>query len=104
MPTIVTRNPGEISLANFTVMSGANHLQRTAGSAALGGVVENGFLKFGHTHQTNITNNTLTGKYYISVSEDYLPGIPGNVGSVALIRVLSITILKTSKAPRLKVV
>lgn len=66
MPTIITRNSGEISLANFTVMSGANKLQRSNGTTAVGGAVENGALKGGRTLQTNITNSTDTGKYYIS--------------------------------------
>lgn len=66
MPTIVTRNPNEISLANFTVMSGANRLQRFNGTAALGGVVENGAIKGGRTLQTNLTNATDTGRYFIS--------------------------------------
>ena len=66
LPTIVNRNPNEISLANFTVMAGANKLQRFNGTAAVGGAVENGALKFGRTVQTNITNSTDTGMYFIS--------------------------------------
>ena len=64
MPTIINRNSNEISLANFTVLNGANALQRkpTVG----GGVVENGALKGGKTVQTNATNNTDTGLYFIS--------------------------------------
>jgi len=65
MPTIITRNPLEISLANFTVMSGENHLHRTNGVVG-NGVVENGALKFGHVKQTNLTNNTITAKWTIS--------------------------------------
>lgn len=64
MPTIVNRNPDEISLANFTVLSGANALQRNPSPG--GGVVENGALKLGKTVQTNSTNNTETGVYFIS--------------------------------------
>ena len=64
MPTIVNRNPGEISLANFTVLNGANALQRNPSPG--GGVVENGALKLGKTVQTNSTNNTETGVYFIS--------------------------------------
>ena len=64
MPTIVNRNPDEISLANFTVLSGANALQRNPSPG--GGIVENGALKLGKTVQTNSTNNTLTGAYFIS--------------------------------------
>jgi hypothetical protein len=47
MPTIITRNPNEISLANFTVLSGANRLERHGASVAMGGAVENGAVKFG---------------------------------------------------------
>ena len=64
MPTIVNRNPDEISLANFTVLSGANALERNPSPG--GGVVENGALKLGKTVQTNSTNNTATGIYFIS--------------------------------------
>lgn len=64
MPTIVNRNPDEISLANFTVLSGANALQRDPSPG--GGIVENGALKVGKTVQTNSTNNTVTGAYFIS--------------------------------------
>ena len=73
MPTIVDRNSGEISLANFTVMDGENRLHRYNGVPVLGGKVENGALQVGPTHQTNVTNNTLTGLYYISVSSLPLP-------------------------------
>lgn len=65
MPTIVTRNTGEISLANFTVQSGANKLQRFNGTV-VNTPVENGFVKFGKTLQTNLTNSTDTGMYFIS--------------------------------------
>ena len=66
MPTIINRNPGEISLANFTVMNGGNKLERFGASVAVGGAVENGAVKFGKTVQTNITNSTDTGLYFIS--------------------------------------
>ena len=65
MPTLVTRNPGEISLANFTVVSGENRLHRFNGSV-VPGPVENGYVKFGQVKQTNVTNSTDTGAYYIS--------------------------------------
>ena len=64
MPTLLNRNPDEISLANFTVLSGANALYRNPVPA--NGVVENGALKGGKTVQTNSTNNTETGVYFIS--------------------------------------
>jgi alkaline phosphatase D len=65
MPTIATRNGYEISLANFTVMSGANKLMRTNGVVA-GGVAESGSLKYGTISGTNATNDTATGNYFVS--------------------------------------
>ena len=62
LPTIVFRNPYEISLANFTVASGANRLSRPIA----GGVAEHGALKGGSIMETNLTQNTLTGRYFIS--------------------------------------
>ncbi|KAI5201872.1 hypothetical protein E4T39_05037 [Aureobasidium subglaciale] len=62
MPTIINRNPDEISLANFTVKSGANKLQRPVA----GGLVESGALKLGQVMQTNATNNTETGVWFVS--------------------------------------
>jgi alkaline phosphatase D len=62
MPTIINRNPDEISLANFTVKSGANKLQRPVA----GGIVESGALKLGQVKQTNATNNTETGVWFVS--------------------------------------
>lgn len=64
MPTIINRNPNEISLANFTVLSGANALQRNPSPG--GGVVENGALKGGKTVGTNFTRDTETGEYFVS--------------------------------------
>ncbi|KAL8898220.1 MAG: hypothetical protein Q9207_006819 [Kuettlingeria erythrocarpa] len=64
LPTVINRNPDEISLANFTVLNGANALYRNPVPA--GGVVENGALKGGETVQTNVTNSTSTGQYFIS--------------------------------------
>ncbi|KKY28615.1 putative alkaline phosphatase [Phaeomoniella chlamydospora] len=66
MPTVVSRNPYEISLANFTVLNGANRLERHNGTVAVGGVVENGAIKGGRTVQTNRTNSTDTGMYLIT--------------------------------------
>jgi alkaline phosphatase D len=65
MPTIATRNGYEISLANFTVLSGANKLMRTKGVVA-GGVAESGSLKYGTIIGGNATNDTAAGKYFIS--------------------------------------
>ena len=61
-PTIVTRNPYEISLANFTVQAGANKLQRPVA----GGVAESGSLKNGLVRATNLTHNTENNTYFIS--------------------------------------
>lgn len=65
LPTIATRNGYEISLANFTVISGENKLMRTNGVVG-GGVAESGSMKFGTISGTNITNDTATGSYFIS--------------------------------------
>lgn len=70
LPLIRTRNPDEISIANFTVLSGSGHLERFDGSPAVGGVVESGAIKVGEVVQTNVTNNTETGAYFLS---------PGNI-------------------------
>lgn len=67
MPTIINRNPYEISLANFTVKSGANRLQRPVA----GGVVESGALKIGQVVQTNATNNTQTGAWFIPSPDQF---------------------------------
>jgi alkaline phosphatase D len=61
-PTVATRNPYEISLANFTVAAGANHLSRPIA----GGNVETGALSSGTVKSTNVTLNTATGKYEIT--------------------------------------
>jgi alkaline phosphatase D len=66
LPKIVTRNPNEISLANFTVLNGGNRLERFQGSAAAGGIVESGALKGGRVVQTNVTNATDTGRYFLN--------------------------------------
>lgn len=67
MPTIVSRNPYEISLANFTVWSGANALARPVA----GGVVESGALRGGKVLQSNATNDTATGVWFIPSPEQY---------------------------------
>lgn len=64
MPTLLNANPNEISLANFTVRSGENKLAREPLVGA--GAVENGFLRGGEVVQTNLTNNTDTGEWFIS--------------------------------------
>ena len=62
IPSLVQRLPYEISLANFTVLSGANALQRPVA----GGQVESGALKSGKTVQTNRSNDTTTGQYLVT--------------------------------------
>jgi alkaline phosphatase D len=64
MPNITTRNGYEISLANFTVLSGDNKLMRT-GDVVAGGSVASGSLKFGVMTGGNITNDTATGRYFV---------------------------------------
>lgn len=66
LPTIATRNPLEIPLANFTVVSGQNRLQRPVA----GGIAESGSLKGGMIKQTNITYNTETGQWSMFDGED----------------------------------
>lgn len=66
-PTLVQRLPYEVSIANFTVNSGANALQRPVA----GGVVYSGALKNGTTMMLNITNNTLTGQYMVTNLETF---------------------------------
>lgn len=66
-PSVASRNPFDISLANFTVKAGANHLARTNGSVvAVGGRVESGALQRGPTTPTNLTLNTITGLWNIT--------------------------------------
>jgi alkaline phosphatase D len=62
MPTVVSRNGWEIPLANFTVKSGENRLQRPVA----GGIVESGSLKGGKTVQTNATLDTGNGTWFVS--------------------------------------
>ncbi|KAI8932651.1 hypothetical protein NX059_010147 [Plenodomus lindquistii] len=62
LPTIITRNAWEIPIANFTVKSGANKLQRPVA----GGVVESGSLKYGKVVQNNITLDTHNGTWFVS--------------------------------------
>ncbi|KAH8728226.1 phosphodiesterase/alkaline phosphatase D precursor [Phaeosphaeriaceae sp. PMI808] len=62
LPTILTRNGWEIPIANFTVLSGENRLQRPVA----GGIVESGSLKFGKVVQNNVTLDTDKGTWFIS--------------------------------------
>lgn len=62
LPTIKTRNAWEIPIANFTVKSGENRLQRPVA----GGVVESGSLKFGKVVENNVTVDTGNGTWFVS--------------------------------------
>ncbi|KAF2463085.1 uncharacterized protein BDR25DRAFT_329916 [Lindgomyces ingoldianus] len=61
-PTVATRNPFEISLANFTVKAGDNCLLRSVAN----GSVESGALQKGSVKQTNLTLDTETGMWNIT--------------------------------------
>ncbi|KAK2736231.1 hypothetical protein FQN57_000829 [Myotisia sp. PD_48] len=65
IPHLRDMNPNEVSLANFTVKSGANHLDRGRVGAPGGGIVENGWLQGGKVVRTDLTNNTETGEWRI---------------------------------------
>lgn len=60
-PSVATRNPWDLSLANFTMEAGSNRLTRPVA----GGTVEAGFLRGGETAHTNLTLNTETGEYEV---------------------------------------
>lgn len=62
LPTITNRNPYEIPLANFTVQSGDNRLERPVG----GGRAESGSLKDGKIALEFMTNDTETGEWFVS--------------------------------------
>ena len=68
MPTIINRNSFEIPLANFSVASGANHLQRPVA----GGTVESGALAAGSVVMTNLTNDTSVagGSWFVSHDDE----------------------------------
>lgn len=48
------------------MLSGENKLQRSSAGVTGGGVVESGALKEGKVSGTNLTNDTSTGKYFVS--------------------------------------
>ncbi|KAI1865129.1 hypothetical protein JX265_008176 [Neoarthrinium moseri] len=58
-PSVASRNAWSLPLANFTVVSGDNHLSRPVA----GGTVESGSLRGGRTVDTNLTLNTETGEW-----------------------------------------
>ncbi|KAK5696038.1 hypothetical protein LTR97_008458 [Elasticomyces elasticus] len=61
MPSLETRNGYELSLGNFSVVSGENKLARPVGGAE----VENGALQTGEVVMTNVTHDTNTGEWFI---------------------------------------
>ncbi|KAF4445469.1 alkaline phosphatase [Fusarium austroafricanum] len=75
-PSIATHNSWEISLANFTVFAGDNHIHRPENGIR----VETGALKSGEVKHTNLTLNTETGvwevrdfdKMYLNAAPDFL--------------------------------
>lgn len=60
-PSVATRNGWDLPLANFTVLSGDDHLERPIA----GGEVESGAVRFGETKHTNLTYNTETKEWDI---------------------------------------
>lgn len=60
-PSLQTRNGYEVSLANFTVASGANRLSRPVA----GGLVQDGALKDGEISMSKLTVDTDTGQYFV---------------------------------------
>jgi alkaline phosphatase D len=74
LPTVVTRNPYEIPIANFTVKNGANKLTRPVG----GGKSFSGALKFGNNTQTNISKS-LADQYYEHTTNENQHIIPSTI-------------------------
>ncbi|KAK5096991.1 hypothetical protein LTR24_002432 [Lithohypha guttulata] len=64
-PSVASRNPYEVSLANFTVYAGDNHLARPVA----GGVVASGAIQEGEVRMTNLTLNTETGEWGYQAAE-----------------------------------
>ncbi|KAI9701114.1 MAG: hypothetical protein M1836_001783 [Candelina mexicana] len=64
MPTVVNRNPNEILLASFQVLTGENKVHRSPTPG--GGVAENGALRGGRIVQTNLTVNTNDKSTFVS--------------------------------------
>ncbi|KAK6077632.1 PhoD-like phosphatase [Seiridium cupressi] len=60
-PSVASRNPWNLPLANFTVLAGDNRLSRPVA----GGSVEAGALRGGQTVPTNLTLNTETGEWEV---------------------------------------
>lgn len=72
-PNIQYRNPYEVPLANFTVMSEENKLQRPVA----GGEVESGSLKGGKVALSYLTNNTETGEWFVTEDNRQVSGYNG---------------------------
>lgn len=62
LPTILDRNPYEVPLANFTVRKDENKLARPVA----GGRAESGSLKGGKVALEYLTNDTVTGEWFVS--------------------------------------
>lgn len=62
MPTIKERSAGEVSLANFTVKSGDNRLQRNLDGVVGDGVVGGGSLKNGEVVRSGVVYTNETGQ------------------------------------------
>ncbi|KAI6780116.1 uncharacterized protein J7T54_004248 [Emericellopsis cladophorae] len=60
-PSVTTRNPWDIPLANFTVVANENHLERPVGGVQ----AESGALRFGNVKHTNLTLNTETKEWEV---------------------------------------
>ncbi|KAI0593895.1 PhoD-like phosphatase-domain-containing protein [Biscogniauxia sp. FL1348] len=58
-PTVASRNPWDLPLANFTVRAGENRLARPVA----GGAVEAGALRAGAVRPTNVSLDTATGRW-----------------------------------------
>ncbi|KAM4054509.1 phoD-like phosphatase domain-containing protein [Hirsutella rhossiliensis] len=60
-PSVATRNPWDLPLANFTISAGQNHLDRPVAN----GRVESGAVRDGMVKHTNLTLNTQTGEWAV---------------------------------------
>lgn len=64
IPTTAVKQGYEISLANFTVLAGENHLHRQNGSA-VAPLAASGSLKNGQLGLTNVTHDTASGDWFV---------------------------------------
>ena len=68
-PSVATRNPWDLPLANFTVLAGDNRLSRPVAR----GSAESGSLRGGKIKHTNLTLNTETGLWkYVGFDKMYI--------------------------------